>query len=253
VEKMTFTIENIKNIVKKDENRIMIIGMPGIGNAGKLSVDYIIEILKFEKIAIFETKRMPVFSYIDMSDKMKLPELAVYQKKISENRVFILSGDFQPLNEEDMFLFSNSVLEYCKTNKIKEVICTGGIGLPLLPDEPEIYAASATIIPKNVVKAGAKIKIHGHIASIAGITGLLPVLAQKHKIKSYAILVETIAFPDSISLKSARNLILFLNKLIPLKINLKRLDTEMKDTSKISELEKVHHGGAMKDETSYIG
>jgi uncharacterized protein len=249
---MAYSYESIKEPPATNEKRIMIIGMPGIGNVGKISADYIIDVLKMQKMGVFKTNRMPVFSYIDSNNVMRLPEIGLYQKKMGESRIFILSGDFQPLSEEDMFSFCECLLNMAKKWKIKEMACTGGVGLNVMPDDPKIYVSSASGVPKKIISLGAIPNVHGIIGTIAGVTGLLPVIAPSYKIKSYSLLVETVALPDSISLKSASNLIVFLTKAYGLRINLKRLDDEMKDTARISELDKVPRGVA-KDETSYIG
>ena len=200
---MSYFYEVIKEPPKKKEKRIMIVGMPGIGNVAKLSLEYIIDVLKPQKSAVFASKRMPVFSYIDSSNKMKLPEISLYQKKFGTTRVFFLSGDYQPLSEEDMFSFCELLLEFCKSWNIKEIVCTGGVGLPHIPDDPGIYASTATSVPKKIESLGAKTKIHGVISTIAGVTGLLPVLSEKYKITSvprFSLLISSTSYPDFPSL-----------------------------------------------------
>lgn len=250
---MAYDTVIVKEPPKTKEKRIMIVGMPGIGSVGKMSIEYMIDVLKPSLCAQITSRRMPAFSYIDTNNNMKLPEILLYQKKMGQRRIFFLSGDYQPLSEEDIFDFCDEIIELSVMLGIKEIVCTGGIGLSAMPKDPEIYAVSSMPIPKKIVSIGAKTKAHGIISTVSGVTGMLPVLAPTQGITSYALLVETIGIPDSISLKSARNLLHFMTKAYQLKINLKRLDEELKTSTKISELEKLPKGGVIKDETSYIG
>lgn len=228
----------IRKLVKKMpslNNPVFIEGLPGIGNVGKVVVDFMIDELKAEKIMEIYSYSFPHSVFVNEKNLVEVPKIEVYFKKINGRRDLIfLAGDVQPAEEAASYEFSNKILDIAQYFKTKELITLGGIGLPAVPEKPKVYCTgnSKDLIKKY--KNGAKIneKVYGVVGPIIGVTGLLTGLAKERNIKSICFLAETYSHPLYLGIKGSQEILKILNKKLMLKLNLKQLDKEVAEAEK---------------------
>ncbi|MHB8396482.1 MAG: PAC2 family protein [Thermoplasmataceae archaeon] len=80
----------------KLSNSILIGGLPGIGNVGKIAADYIIEKLKMQKLADIFSQYLPPQVFVSEEGLTHLVRNSIYYKKLPGRRdMLILVGDFQ--------------------------------------------------------------------------------------------------------------------------------------------------------------
>ena len=237
------------------EKRILITGMPGIGNVGRLTTEYLVEMMKPKEIGEIKTRRMPTASFVQESNLIVLPAIKIYQKKSKDYRIFIVSGDYQPLNEEDTFFLCEEIARIAKEAGVELILTTGGIGLPEMVSNPKVYVTGPKEKPLGKLsKAGAKKDIYGIVGPIMGVSGLLPMVSDSVRIDSAVLLAETIASPEAIGLTSAKAMLNVLSKAFDIKINFKKLEDEINElTGTVSKLDKIRSVQSGKNETSYIG
>ena len=72
-------------------------------------------------------------------------------------------------------------------------------------------------------------KLYGVVGPIVGVSGLLVGLAKRRKIDAITFLAETYGHPMYLGIKGAREILKVLDKKLKLKIDLNRLDKEIKD------------------------
>lgn len=72
-------------------------------------------------------------------------------------------------------------------------------------------------------------KLYGVVGPIVGVSGLLLGLASKRKIDSISFLAETYGHPMYLGIKGAKEILKVLNKNLELKIDINKLDREIKD------------------------
>lgn len=238
---------------------ILLEGLPGIGNVGKIVVDYIVEEVKAEKIMTFFSYCLPNSVFVNENNLVALPTLELYYAKIKGQDFLFLAGDVQPATEDGSYSFSELILDIVEKYKCREIITLGGIGLADIPQKAEVYCASNDIkFIDKFVKAGAKKEVYGVVGPIMGITGLLVGLSAERKIKATALLAETFAHPMHLGIKEAKSTIEVLSKVYGIKVNMAELDKEIKamesedmedHDSKLSSLQKLK---AIK-EMNYIG
>lgn len=244
---------------QKITSPILIEGLPGIGNVGKIVVDYIIEELKAEKIMDFFSYCLPNSVFVNEENLVSLPRLELYYAKQKGQDYLFLSGDVQPATEEGSYSFTELILDIAEKHKCKEIITLGGIGLAEIPVKPDVYCAAndAKFVTK-FIKAGAKKEVYGVVGPIMGVSGLLVGLAAQRKINATALLAETLGHPMYLGIKEAKVSIEIISKVYGLKISTKELDKEIKamesedgeeHDSKISAIQKLKR---MKD-MNYIG
>jgi uncharacterized protein len=249
----------------KIENSILVEGLPGIGNVGKIATDFIIEQMKAKKIAEFYSYDLPHSVFIRENNLVELPKLELYLlkkgKDVKDNLLF-LTGDVQPNDERSCYEFCDELLDFVEKYGCTEVITTGGIGLPRVPKNPQVYC---TANEKDIVKKYKKLakindKTHGIVGPVVGVTGLLLGLAGKRNIPAISLLTETFAHPMYLGMASARNLLEVMNKIFNLKLNLDNLDQEianiesevMLKTQQIKQLKDLK-SKEKEEELKYIG
>ena len=67
---------------------ILLEGLPGIANVGKIVVDYLIEKLEAEKIMTFFSHELPNSVFVNENNLVELPRIEMYYKKIKNKQLF---------------------------------------------------------------------------------------------------------------------------------------------------------------------
>lgn len=255
------------NIVKtknvKIEKPILIEGLPGIGNVGKIAVDFMIENLKAEKIYEIHSNKYPHAVFVNEKNLIEAPRIDIYYKKIGKKDLMFLVGDIQPIDEEACYTFCNELLDLFKNLKGEEIITLGGIGLQRIPENPQVYCTgnSKKIIQKYKTQRLNQ-NIYGVVGPIIGVTGLLVGLSMRKKIPAIALLAETLGHPTYLGIKGAREILELLNEKLKLGLDLKQLDEEITEIekeikTKTKQMSLLHKSKKVRNiglhETNYIG
>lgn len=251
----------------KLKNPILIEGLPGIGNVGKVAVDFIIEELKAKKIYEISSYTFPHSVFINEDNLVELPKIELFYKKFNNKRndLLLLAGDVQPIDEESSYEFSDKMLDMLQKFKGKELITLGGIGLAEIPKKPKVYCTgnSKEVIKKY--KDVASEKLYGIVGPIVGVSGLLLGLATNKNIKAASFLAETYGHPMYLGIKGSKEILKILNKKLKLGVKIDRLDKEIKEieseiikrTEELSEITRQTAfrklKGKIGKDTSYIG
>ncbi|MBL7056482.1 PAC2 family protein [Candidatus Woesearchaeota archaeon] len=256
----TWKIEQVGKKPKLD-NPILIEGLPGIGNVGKVAIDFLIDELKAEKLFEISSYSFPHSVFVNEHNLVELPVVEVFYKKFKGKRqdLLLLSGDVQPTDEVSSYEFSEKILDLIASFKGKEVITLGGIGLGEVPKKPIVYCTGSS--SKIVKKYKSKLvndKLYGVVGPIVGVSGLLVGLAKKKKMEGIAFLAETYGHPMYLGIKGAREILKVLDNSLGLKINMKRLDKEIKEIEqdmmkKTDQLSEVSKQTALKKLKSKLG
>ncbi|MBR9683901.1 hypothetical protein GOV03_05175 [Candidatus Woesearchaeota archaeon] len=252
----------------KLKNPIFIEGLPGIGNVGKIAVDFLVEETKAKKLFSFYSHKFPHSVFVNEDNLVDMPKIEIYYKKFKDKDkkdLLFLTGDIQPIDEESCFSFCEEILKIIKQQGCSEVVTMGGIGLQKVPEKPRIYCTSNDEkLLKSYVKKGILVErdIFGVVGPIVGVSGLLIGLGKRKDVKGVALLSETFGHPMYLGIKGAKELLKVLDDRFDLGIDLKKLSKEiikleqemMKRTKEWSEAGKKGAGAQSRDnETSYIG
>ena len=228
---MSFEVKQFLN--PELSNIILIEGLPGIGNVGKIAVDFMVDRLKAKKIIEIYSSSFPNSVFVNEKNLVNLPHIKLYYKKLKNKDLIFLAGDIQPLDERACYEFCNLILDFFKKYKGKEIITLGGIGMPKIPKNPVVYCTANNYdIIKKYKTHELNEKIFGTVGPIIGVTGLLVGLAGKQKIPSIALLAQTFGHPNYLGIKGANEILKILNKKLELGLNLSELEKEIKDIEK---------------------
>lgn len=253
-----FIIKQLRKATFKEP--ILVEGLPGMGNVGKIAVDFLIESLNAEKIYEINSYSFPHFVFVGENDIVELPNVSIYKKKLKKNDLFLVSGDVQPLSGQSCYAFCERLVELFKKYKGKEIITLGGVGLDEIPQRPRVFCGGSDIkIIKKYRFENMKKGLYKHVGPIFGVTGVLVGISKKEKIPSVMLLAETFAHPTYIGIKGAREILKVLNEKLKLKINISRMDKEIKEIEeevrkKSAKLLALgERGSKTLGETNYIG
>src|SRR3989338_8796198 len=207
---------------------VFIEGLPGIGNVGKVAVDFLIDELKAKKLYEITSYTFPHSVFVNEDNLVELPIVEVFYKKGSKRDILLLGGDVQPIDEVSSYEFSEKVLDIVQKFNGKEVITLGGIGLADIPKKPKVYCTGNTKKIIDTYKSDlVSNNLYGVVGPIVGVSGLLLGLAAKRKIDAACLLAETYGHPMYLGIKGAKEILKVLNKKLDLKVDVNKLDREI--------------------------
>ena len=170
-------------------NPILVEGLPGIGNVGKIAVDFLIDEIKAQKLYSFFSHRFPHSVFVNEQNLVEMPKLEMYYKKFNgggkRRDLIFLTGDIQPIDEESCYSFCEEVLKILKHFQCSEMVTTGGIGLRTIPERPRVFctANNAVLLKEYTAKELAVEKqIFGVVGPVVGVSGVLLGLGKKRGI-----------------------------------------------------------------------
>jgi uncharacterized protein (TIGR00162 family) len=264
---MPWTFELLQKSVPKLNKPILIVGLPGIGNVGKIAADFMIDELKATRLYNIFSNDLPNSVFVNDQNLVELPTIELYVKKRNGNDILILTGDVQPAEESSSYEFCSQVLDVAQKLGVDLIITLGGIGLAEVPKKAQVFCTGNS---KSVIQRfgkGLKLndKLYGLVGPIIGVSGLMIGLSGKRNLSAVCLLAETLGHPAYLGIKGAREIVRVLNIKLGLKIKLSDLDKEIEEIesdvltktqelgklSKKSALKKMQH--RMHKETSYIG
>ncbi|MBN1544027.1 PAC2 family protein [Candidatus Woesearchaeota archaeon] len=265
---MTWKFEDMSKNVPKLDKTVLIVGLPGIGNVGKIAADFIIDEVKAKPIYNIFSHELPNSVFVNDQNLVELPSVEMYLRKRKGNSdILILTGDVQPADETSSYDFCEGVLDRVQKLGVEMVITLGGIGLAEVPKKPQVFCTgnSKEIIAKFSRKMKLNEKLYGIVGPIIGVSGLLVGLAGRKGMPAVCLLAETLGHPAYLGIKGAREIVKVLNSRLDLKIRISELDKEIEDiegeiltrtqelgkASKKTALKKLQ--GRMHKETNYIG
>jgi proteasome assembly chaperone (PAC2) family protein len=223
--KMSWKITKLNNENLKEP--VLIAGLPGIGNVGKICADFIIEELKAKKMFSFFSNSFPNSVFVNEKNLIELPSITMHFISTKKKDFLILTGDIQPQEEKDCYDFCAIIDKIASDMKTSKIITLGGIGLREEPASPKVFASgnSKKEILEFIKAHNIEKNIFGIVGPIMGVSGVLPGIT---KIPSLILLAETFGHPLYAGIKGARELLKLLEEEYRLGIDATKIENEMK-------------------------
>jgi hypothetical protein len=232
---MNWKIKYLANKPKLNKP-VLIEGLPGIGNVGKVAIDFIIEELHARKIAEFQGGSLPHSVFVNEHNLVELPTIELYYKRFNNGKrdLLLLAGDAQPNDEASCYEFCDAVLDVAEELHCNEVITLGGVALRQEPKKPQVYVTGNN---KEIIQAYAKgttvnTRLYGTVGPIIGVSGLLLGLAKRRKINAISLLAETFGHPLYLGVGGAREILKVIRKKLGIKVDVELLDKEITEIEK---------------------
>jgi uncharacterized protein (TIGR00162 family) len=250
----------IINYIQKPEieEPVLIEGLPGVGNVGKLAAEHLIDELKAEKFADLYSKHFPPQVLVGDDGVAKLVNNELYFVK-SENKdssdLILLIGDYQGMTPDGQYELASKVLDVAKDFKVKMIFTLGGYGMGKVIKEPRVLGATTSNDLVERMKSYGITFPKGEPGSgIVGASGLLLGLGKLMGIDSVCLMGETSGyFADP---KAAQAVLEVLTKVLNVNVDFKELEVKAKEidfmTNKLKDLEKSMLEGPEED-LNYFG
>lgn len=241
-------------------NPVLIAGLPGIGNVGKIAVDFLVDNLNAKKVYDIFSYSFPNSVFVREDNLVELISISIYHRKVGSKDLLFLVGDVQPTDEFASYEFCEGLLKVLKSMKCSQIVTIGGIGLADVPKSPKVYATANSKKILDFYKKGTKIQknIYGIVGPIIGVSGLLLGMGKKEGMEAVCLLSETFGHPMYLGVKGAREILIILSKKLGIKIDFDKMDTEIKDMEsellkRVTELEDITKNKSTGDKIRYIG
>jgi uncharacterized protein (TIGR00162 family) len=236
---------------KKTVDPILIEGLPGIGQVGKLVAEYMIHMLEAEKIGEIHSIYFPPQVVLEEDGLARLArnELFLYQSE-GKDLVFLV-GDHQSTSNEGHYLLADCYCGIAEELKVKRIYTLGGFGVGHLVDTPRVLGAvNRSELRPELEAAGVTFSRDEPGGGIIGAAGLILGLSVERGIDAICLMGETSGY--LVDPMSAANVLAVLSKLIEVPVDLTRLNDRAAEMEKA--IESMVEGEKGKDEElSYIG
>ncbi|MCQ5375148.1 MAG: proteasome assembly chaperone family protein [Methanomassiliicoccales archaeon] len=251
--------EYIKTIFYEDpklENPVLVEGLPGVGNVGKLAAEHLLEQIEAIKFAEIYSKYFPPQVLVDDEGLIKLVNNELYYSKGDGKRpdLIILVGDYQGLTPDGQYELSDHVLQIAKKYGVKMIFTLGGYGVGKMVEKPRVLGAATD---KELVE---EMKKHGVVFSkgepgsgIVGASGLLLGLGKIYGMRAVCLMGETSGY--FVDPKGAEVVLRVLAEVLSVDIDFSALEDKAEQidliTSKIREIETPPE--PKREDLGYIG
>ena len=171
------------------ENTILICGLPGLGNVGKIAAHLLIESTKAELFTELYSPSFPDYVLIDDKGICRPPRYEFYASETQDRDLIILTGDVQPPMEDILAHYEvcGKVLDFVADYGCNFIVTLGGAMESKL--KKEIYlAATSPKIAQDFIEKGATIYKGDRII---GASGILLGLAKERGIDGVCLLGST--------------------------------------------------------------
>ena len=246
----------IKELSKKPiKNPVLIGGLPGMGNVGKIAVDFMVDQFDAKKLLEINSYTFPHAVFVNEENLVELPTIQVFHKKVKDKDFLFMAGDVQPINEKDCYEFCDLVLDVFEKYKVKEIVTLGGVGLQQPPKDPKVYCtANSKQQLVSLKKFGANPNLYGIVGPIIGVSGLLVGMAKERKIEASALLAETFGHPTYLGIMGAKALLKVISKKYNLSLDLSPLkESKNNFVTRAKELPRINPIKSIQQKTDYIG
>jgi len=217
----------------KLKNPVLIEGLPGVGNIGRVTAGYLISELGAKKFAHLYSEHF--FPFVMLHDNYEIKLLKneffyVKAKKPGQRDLILLVGDCQSLSPNGHYDVTESILGFCETMGVKEIITIGGLATGELEGTPKVLGS---VTDKALIKkykgAGIEFTAGEKVGYIVGAAGLLLGLGSERGMGGLCLLGETSGFPIVTDPKAAEVVLNSLTKILKLKVNMNKLDQRVKE------------------------
>ena len=231
---------------------LLIEGLPGIGQVGKLVAEYIIHMLGAEKIGEIHSIYLPPQVILEENGIARLPRNEIFLYKAPERHIIFLVGDFQSTSNEGHYLLSDAYLDIAQELGVKRIYTLGGFGVGHLVNGPRVLGAvNREELRAEIEAAGVSFERDEPGGGIIGAAGLLLGLGGIRGIDAVCLMGETSGY--LVDPMSAANVLAALSKLIGVAVDPTQLNDRAAEMEKV--VEGLIEGEKMQrdDELRYIG
>jgi uncharacterized protein (TIGR00162 family) len=151
-------------------NPVLVEGLPGIGNVGKLAARLLIEFTRAEVFAELYSPSFPDYVNVDKDGIAHPPRNEFSTAKFGKAEFLVLTGEAQPAREDILAYYTlcSEILDFAEQFGCRFVATMGGV--PMARPAGEVYvAASSAKLAVETMEKGAVLYGAGRIVGAAGL------------------------------------------------------------------------------------
>jgi len=244
-------LDNFKD--RKLESPVMIEGLPGIGQVGKLVAEYMIHMLGAEKIAEIHSLYFPPHVIIEENGVARLVRNELYLHHTDTRDVVFLVGDYQSTSNEGHYILTDQYLDIAAELGVQRIYTLGGFGVGHFVEEPRVLGAvSRAELRPEIEAAGVTFqRDEPGGGGIIGAAGLLLGLGSLRNIDAVCLMGETSGY--LVDPRSATSVLALLSRLLNIPVDSTQLNDRAAEMERM--IEGLIEGEKLQseDELSYIG
>jgi hypothetical protein len=225
------TIKVFEKIKLKDA--ILVEGLPGVGNIGRVAVGYLVEELKAKKFAELYSEWFFPFVMLQDNYQVKLLKNEFYYCKAKgkgQRDMVFLVGDCQSLTPQGHYDVVEKILDFAETIGVKEILTIGGLATGEAEAKNKVIGA---VTDKKLMDRYKEYKIDfkagEKVGYIVGAAGLLLGLWKERDKDGLCLLGQTAGFPIVTDPKAAEEVLDIVTKILKLKLDMKKLEKKVKE------------------------
>lgn len=241
----SFTERNLRSPV-------LIEGLPGIGQVGKLVAEYIIHMTGAEKIGEIHSIYFPPHVIIEESGIARLLRNELYLHRGAKRDLLFLVGDYQSTSNEGHYLLTDMYLDVAEELKVTRIFTLGGFGVGRLVEAPRVFGAvNRDTLRPEIEAAGVIVQRDEPGGGIVGAAGLLLGMGAARGIDGICLMGETSGY--IVDPRSAAAVLSVLSTLLEITVDATQLNDRAAEMEKVIE-GLIENEQLQKDEElSYIG
>ncbi len=233
-------------------NPVLIEGLPGIGQVGKLVAEYMIHILCATKIGEIHSIYFPPQVILEENGLARLVRNELYMYRGDGRDLVFITGDHQSTSNEGHYLLADRYCAIAEEMKVQRIYTLGGFGVGHLVPEPRVLGAvNRADLRQELEASGVFFNRDEPGGGIIGAAGLMLGLSALRGIDAVCLMGETSGY--LVDPMSAANVLAILSKLIGVPVDLTRLNDRASEMERA--IEGLVEGNRMQndEELSYIG
>ena len=174
------------------ENPILVQGLPGFGNVGRIAAHLLIKFCDAKPFAELYSPYFPDYVSVSSKGLCYLPKYEFYSAPLDKNNLVIMTGETQPSFDDVLahYQVCGDILDFAQKAGCHFVVTMGGV--PITEDKTQVYvAATSARLATEFMEKGAVIYSKGRIV---GGTGLTLALAKERELDGVCLLGTTTGF-----------------------------------------------------------
>jgi uncharacterized protein (TIGR00162 family) len=242
-------LESFKD--KRPKEPILIEGLPGIGQVGKLVAEYMIHQLGATKIGEIHSIYFPPQVILDENGLARLARNELFLYHTEEKDILFLVGDHQSTSNEGHYILADQYCEIAEELHVKRIYTLGGFGVGHLVNEPRVLGAiNRAELREEIEAAGVTFNRDEPGGGIVGAAGLMLGLCAQRGIDAVCLMGETSGY--IVDPMAAASVLAVLSKLAGVPVDPTRLNDRAAEMEKVIE-SMVENGKPKDEELNYIG
>ena len=231
---------------------VLIEGLPGIGQVGKLVAEYMIHMIGAEKIGEIHSIYFPPHVIIDESGIARLTRNELFLHRGESRDIVFLTGDYQSASNEGHYLLTDAYLDIAADLRVERIYTLGGFGVGHLVEEPRVFGAvNNPAIRDGIESAGAIIRRNEPGGGIVGAAGLMLGIGAMRGLDAVCLMGETSGY--IVDPRSAAAVLCVLSSLLGISVDATQLNDRAVEMEKAIEGLIENERMQKDEELSYIG